>query len=84
MKDVSCSLLENEFLLNVFLTVLYNKTRIYDSISVYYTFDMIWFWFEYLKRMNKKIPTDFNFKFFMKGIYTIFDGDHALSIAKAI
>lgn len=45
---------------------------------------MICFWFETLKSKNKKVPTDFNFVFFMKGIYLIFDGEHALSIAKAI
>lgn len=64
--------------------MIYSKTRIYDSLSVFYTYDMISFWFETLKSKNKKVPTDFNFIFFMKGIYLIFDGDHALSIAKAI
>jgi hypothetical protein len=45
---------------------------------------MISFWFEFLRSRNKKVPTDFNFIFFMKGIYMIFEGEHALSIAKAL
>jgi hypothetical protein len=81
---VSAALLENESLLNYFLFVIYNKTKVYDSLSVYYTYDMINFWFDTLKKAGKQIPTDFNFIFFLKGIYLILDGDHALSILKAI
>ena len=48
-KEVSASLLENEQLLNYFLYVIYNKTKLYDGIAVFYTFDFIGFWFEVLK-----------------------------------
>jgi hypothetical protein len=34
--------------------------------------------------MNKKLPTDFSYHFFFKGVSLIFEGDHALSIAKVL
>ena len=83
-KEVSAALLENDDLLNYFLYVIYNKTKLYDGKVVFYTFDMIGFWFETLKQQNKKVPTNFNFIFFLKGIYLIFEGEHALSMAKAL
>jgi len=84
IKEASNSLLENENIFNYMVIVLFHKTKLYEGIAVFHALDMISMWFDVLKKANKKVPTDFNYQFFMKGLFLIFDGQHASSISKAL
>lgn len=41
-------------------------------------------WLQYSVRMFKKLPTNFDYNLFFKGIFITIDSDHSLSISKAI
>ena len=69
MIQASCSLLRNDKLLNTFLPIIYQKTRIYDSSNVFAVFELINRWFETFTENNKSIPSTFDYGFFFKGIY---------------
>ncbi|CAD8068828.1 unnamed protein product [Paramecium primaurelia] len=84
IKHASLCILENENMLNYLVIVIFHKTKLYDGIAVFYTLDMINEWFQIIKKQNKKIPTDYNYQFLMKGLFMIFDGQHASSISKAL
>jgi len=81
MVQASCSLLRNDKLLNTFVPIIYQKTRIYDSSNVFGVFELINKWFETFTENNKSIPSTFDYSFFFKGLLIVLDGDHALNIA---
>ena len=84
LVETSISLLENEKLLNAFITIVYNKTKAHDSSNVFAVFDVIDSWLGAMYEYKRKIPSTFDYNFFLKGIYIILDGDHAINIAKVL
>lgn len=82
--DTSVTLLRYEKLLCTFVTIVYNKTKVYDSSTVFAVFDVINTWLKALDSYQKLMPAIFDYNFFFKGIYMILDGDHALNIAKVL
>jgi len=54
LLNASYALLKNEKLLNVFIAIVYNKTRLYESSNVFAVFELINNWLGVLKE-NKKI-----------------------------
>ncbi|KAL4468703.1 hypothetical protein ABPG74_005206 [Tetrahymena malaccensis] len=84
LKLASQSILNNERLLNILITLIYNKTNVYDSNKTVQTFDLINSWMQFLIQNNKNIPTVFDFSFFLKGIRTVLDQDHSICLARVI
>ncbi|KAL4500572.1 hypothetical protein ABPG72_002996 [Tetrahymena utriculariae] len=84
LKLASQSILNNERLLNILITLIYNKTNVYDSNKIVQTFDLINSWMQFLIQNNKNIPTVFDFSFFLKGIRTVLDQDHSVCLARVI
>lgn len=70
IKDACGSLLSNETLLNIFITVIFNKTNIHHNFDVIKILGITSSLFHSLKKMDKKIPSTFDYRFFWKGIKT--------------
>ncbi|EGR27741.1 hypothetical protein IMG5_190360 [Ichthyophthirius multifiliis] len=84
LKDTSLILLYNEQNLNIYITIMYNKTNAYDGINVFYSFDLIKQWFQTIKENGKKIPTNFDYDFFFKGIKITLQGENFVCISKVL
>ena len=82
--DTSVTLLKNEKLLNIFIAIIYNKTRVYDSSNVFAVFELVNTWLQALTTYQKKIPSTFDYNFFFKGLFMVIEGDHSLNIAKVL
>ena len=84
LKQAAANFLLHEKLLNIFLTLVYNKTKVFDGITASATFEMISQWLKGLMQANKKIPSIFDFNFFMEGIRKVLDQDHVYSLGKCV
>lgn len=84
LKEASKAMLFNEKLLGIFVMIVYKNTRVYDSVAMFNTFELIDSWLEFLQKEKKSIPTIFDYSFFFKGIKLAIEQDHAISIAKCI
>ena len=82
--DASVALLRNEKLLSIYIAIIYNKTNIYESSDVFAVFEIINTWFKAIQNYQKMIPSTFDYNFFLKGLYLVIEGDHALNIAKVL
>jgi len=51
---------------------------------VFYAFETLNTWTEKIIDMRQKLPVNFDYAFFFKGIKLILEGEHAVSIAKAL
>lgn len=84
LKRAASEFLLNEKLLNIFLSLLYNKTKVYDAPSTFITFEMINEWLKAILQHKKILPSFFEFSFFLEGITKVLEQDHAYSIAKCL
>jgi Protein of unknown function (DUF1765) len=84
MRTTSEAVLVNPALINLMCTILYKKTNTYDNQSVFRAYELINGWFSTLKSNGASLPSTFDYFFFMKGMFTVLDRDHALSIAKVL
>ena len=84
LVDATVSLLANEKLLNTFITVLFNKTNIFDSNTTLRTIELISRYFMELDKAKRSIPTSFNYNFFVSGLKNIIMSDHSYAIAKCL
>ncbi len=57
---------------------------IYNHDSVEKCMVLINCWFQKLLTSERLFPTTFDKNFFLKGMFLVMDGDHALSIAKSL
>jgi hypothetical protein len=71
LVDGSCSLLFNDKLLNIFCTLIYKKTNLYDGELVFKSFEYIDKWFESLRKRKKLIPSNFDHYSLMRGIFMV-------------
>ena len=84
LVDATVSLLANEKLLNTFITVLFNKTNIFDSNTTLRTIELVSRYFMELDKAKRSIPTSFNYNFFVSGLKNIIMSDHSYAIAKCL
>ncbi|KAL4460366.1 hypothetical protein ABPG74_000117 [Tetrahymena malaccensis] len=84
LKTTSFSLLQHDEIINIYLRIIYAKTNIYDSTNVFNAFEMIDQWFKKMIEMQKRLPVNFDYAFFFRGIKLVLEGDHAVSISKAL
>lgn len=80
--DASVAILLNEKLLNIFIVIIYNKTRVFDWMNVFANLDLINTWMKTYQIRQKQLPTTFDYNFFLKGLEIIMESDHATNIAK--
>lgn len=62
------SLLNNENLLNTFVTIIFNKTNVNNNFDVIKILDLTNGFFHSIKKQNKRIPSTFNYNFFYNGV----------------
>jgi len=84
LVNASIAFLKNEKLLNTYIAIVYNKTKLYDSNSVFQVFEIINKWLTALRENNKTISPTFDYSFFFKGIAMILEEDHAINITKVL
>lgn len=53
-------------------------------MSVFYAYETLNMWAGRIIEMGQKLPVDFDYAFFFKGISLILEGEHAVSISKAL
>lgn len=68
IKMACNSLLNNENLLNIFVTLIFSKTSINNNFDVIKILDLTNGFFNALRKQNKRIPSTFNYTFFYNGI----------------
>eukprot|EP00828_Plagiopyla_frontata_P010982 TRINITY_DN16012_c0_g1_i2.p2 TRINITY_DN16012_c0_g1~~TRINITY_DN16012_c0_g1_i2.p2 ORF type:complete len:200 (+),score=23.06 TRINITY_DN16012_c0_g1_i2:244-843(+) len=83
-KQAALNLLFNEQLINYFIPIIFNKTKIHDSIGVFYAFEQVNSWFNAIIEHKKQIPANFDYIYFQKAIFLILNEDQSLCIAKAL
>ena len=84
LKDATCALLWNEKLINVFITIIFKKTYIYDTYAVNGALELIDRWFTSLHRNRSLLPAQFDYLFFFKAVHMLMEMDHGMSTAKCI
>ena len=84
MVDATLSLLQNTQLLTVFVTVVFLKTNVYDSMSVCATMDLMQRWLNHLEKETLAFPGNFDFNFYLKGIQIALDIDHSISVPRTL
>lgn len=83
-KRCLLKLLSNEKLLNVFMVMLMKKTNIFEVNSTMATLTILDDCFKRLKKMQRSIPTTFDYKFLLQGIKVVLDSDYEYNISKAL
>ena len=84
LKLAAANFMLHEKLLNIFVALIYNKTKVYDGLTAYTTFDMINQWLKSLTISNKKLPSFFDFGFFFEGVKKMLEQDHVYSLGKCV
>lgn len=84
LKQAAVGFLINEKLLNIMVSILYHKTKVYDGKSAYLVFDLINQWMRALLQYKKTLPSLFEFGFFLEGVKKILDQDYCYSIGKCL
>jgi hypothetical protein len=83
-KRCMLSLLANETLLNVFVVMLVRKTNIFDNRSTMATLSLLDDIFKKLRKMERAVPTTFDYKFLLQGIKVVLESDYEYNISKAL
>lgn len=84
LRQASLGILLNEKLLNIMMSLIYSKTKIFDGRSVYLVFDIMNQWMKTLLVHRKNIPSFFEFQFFFDGVVKVLDQDYCYSIGKCL
>lgn len=83
-KRCFLKLLSNEKLLNVFMVMLFKKTNVFEVNSTMATLTLLDDCFKRLKKMQRAIPTTFDYKFLLQGIKAVLDSEYEYNISKAL
>jgi hypothetical protein len=77
-------LLANEKLLNKLVTIVFEKTNMYDCATVIKCIQLLDGYLGFLSTSKKSFPTTFNFTYFFAGIKHILDSDHCFAVSKCL
>ena len=83
-KRCMLKMLSNEKLLNVLVVMVVRKTNIYDVRATVGTLSILDDIFKRLRRMDRAIPTTFDYKFLLQGIKVVLESDYEYNISKAL
>lgn len=84
LKETTCAMLCNEKNLNVFVTIVFKKTPVFNAPAVSAALELVASWFTTLHKSKQLIPPQFDYMFFLKAIQILMDLDHGMSTAKCI
>ena len=93
MKQAIFAIISNESILNVIIVLLFNKTqyiikvdsRLFDSENVIEVMEILNSMLQHLLKRNKKLPTQVDIPFFLRGIRTILtECEHAFCLSKCL
>lgn len=56
----------------------------YDAYEVFGTFKLTDIWLEATSKKFQKLPTNFDYGFFFKGIYMVLESEHSIAISKCL
>jgi hypothetical protein len=84
LVETSIRLLANEKLLNKMIKILFEKTNLYNCVSVIKCVEMIDKYFTFLMSTGRSIPTTFNYTYFFSGIRNILESQHCFAVAKCL
>ena len=56
LKEATCSLLANEKLLNVFISIIFKKTHAFDNLAVNSSLELVASWFTTIYKNGNMIP----------------------------
>eukprot|EP00922_Rhytidocystis_sp_ex-Travisia-forbesii_P006845 GHVS01009996.1.p1 GENE.GHVS01009996.1~~GHVS01009996.1.p1 ORF type:complete len:404 (+),score=52.57 GHVS01009996.1:96-1214(+) len=78
------AMLANERLLSVFIKVLFLKTSVFHSPSVFCAMNYVDYWTQVLTLRAKPLPPNFDFNFLKKGLDIELGSDMCLNVAKGM
>lgn len=84
MVEASKRLLANERLLNPMVKILFEKTNLYDCVSVIKCVEMLDGYFGYLLANGKHIPTAFNYTYLFTCTRSVLESPHCFAVAKCL
>ena len=84
MKAACCRLLVNDKLLNIFVTIIFNKTNVNTVIDLLKTLEFLGMMFKAIDAKNKVIPSNFNIMFFYRGVKMIIESEFSLAVTKML
>ena len=84
LKDTTCAMLYNEKILNVFVTIVFKKTPVFNAPAVSHALELVASWFTTIHKNKQLIPPQFDYLFFFRAIQILMDIDHGMSTAKCI
>lgn len=70
--------------MTVLTSIVFLKTNAYDSNGVCITMSLVQRWLEILENSGIGFPSNFDFTFFMKGIFLTFELEHSVSTPRTI
>ena len=71
-------------MLNAVIRISFSKTNKFDSAAVWKTMQMSQRWFLKLAQRDFKVPSNFDWAFFMKGVNMLLTLDHSTSTASVL
>jgi hypothetical protein len=80
MQEAALSMLYNEKLLNILVTVVYRKTPLHQNQRVVRALELTDSWLKVVRQHKKQIPTSFDYHFFFKAVTCILTEDHSQSL----
>ena len=57
LKEATCSLIANEKILNIFVTIVFKKTHAFDNQAVNSSLELVGAWFTRIHKNKSTIPT---------------------------
>ena len=82
--QTSVNLLANEKLINILISVIFEKTHSLDSNEVMKSLEIVGRYLAALTRSKKLLPPTFNYLYFFKAIKILLEGDFSLAIVKVL
>jgi hypothetical protein len=83
-KRCLLKMLANEKLLNAIVVMLVRKANVYDVRSTYIVLSILDDIFRRLRKMERAIPTTFDYKFLLSGIKIVLESEYEFNISKLL
>eukprot|EP01069_Polyplicarium_translucidae_P000547 Polyplicarium_translucidae@DN1292_c0_g1_i2.p1 len=84
LLNCSGAMLANEDLLTVFVKIVFLKTSVHCSRSVFSSLNYTDYWVQVLSLSRRVLPANFDFAFFRRGMSMLLSSELCLNVAKAI
>jgi Protein of unknown function (DUF1765) len=82
--EATLALCSNSELVTVFMTIVFQRTNVYDSTTLCTTMSLITKWLNHIEKLGLPFPSNFDFSFFHKGLTIALELEHSLSIPRTL